>query len=76
LAAGDGLSFQFVLRGAGRLQAGGKRDRALGPCDAFVVPQDEDVLLTAGSAGMELLRVTLSGAGQGARADGVSLLRE
>ena len=76
LAAGDGLSFQFVLRGAGRLQAGGKRDRPLGPCDAFVVPQDEDVLLTAGSAGMELLRVTLSGAGQGARADSVSLLRE
>lgn len=76
LTAGDGLSFQFVLRGAGHLEAGGDRDWALGPCDGFAVPQEEDVRLTAGSAGMELLRVTLSGAGQGARADGVAMLHE
>ena len=74
LAAGDGLSFQFVLRGAGRMQAGSDRDRALGPCDGFVVPQDGDVLLTAGSAGLELLQVVLHGADEGARDGGVASL--
>lgn len=59
LSAGDGLSFQFVLSGAARLRAGLDGEARLGPADAFAQPADSDAVLTAASAGFELLRVVL-----------------
>ena len=59
LSAGDGLSFQFVLRGAARLSAALDGEARLGPADAFALPADSDAVLTAASAGFELLRVVL-----------------
>ncbi len=59
LAAGEELSFQFILRGAARLQAGGHGDWQLGASDAFVVPPGAVFDLAPATAGLELLRVTL-----------------
>jgi uncharacterized protein YjlB len=54
--AGDAeLTFGFLMSGSARLQARG--DHALGPCDAFVVPQGEGWRLTKASPDAEILIV-------------------
>ncbi len=59
LGVADGLSFQFVLLGTGRLQATEGGVRKLGPSDGFVVPVEDDIYLGADSEGLALLRVQL-----------------
>jgi quercetin dioxygenase-like cupin family protein len=59
LSADGGLSFQFVLRGAGRLQANDGGVWRLGPSDGFVVPAEAGVSLSADPDGLALLRVQL-----------------
>ena len=59
LSAEEGLSFQFILRGAAGLRAGAHRDWQLSSTDAFVVPDGGRVEVTPAPGGVELLRVTL-----------------